>query len=110
MISPLKKTWPFIWANLNAFNLRTFCANFDWNWLCGSEEENENAKSFKLQQQRRRRKTPDTIWSEKLTGAFDSGELITNAMWAGCKGEKYVLPIVIYVQMYKHVYSEKLLL
>jgi hypothetical protein len=39
IISPLKRTWPFIWTNLNSLHPRIMCTKFDWIWLAGSEEE-----------------------------------------------------------------------
>jgi hypothetical protein len=35
----LKRTWPFIWTNLNSIHPRIICAKFDWIWPAGSEEE-----------------------------------------------------------------------
>ena len=31
--------WFFIWTNLNPLHPRMLCANFGWNWLSGSGEE-----------------------------------------------------------------------
>ena len=45
---------------------------FGWNWSSGSWEEDENVKSLR---QRRRRRTSDKFWSEKLIWDFDWGEL-----------------------------------
>ena len=39
IISPWKRTGPFIWTNFNPLHPRMFCAKFGWNWLCGSGEE-----------------------------------------------------------------------
>jgi hypothetical protein len=39
IISPLKRTWPFIWTNLNSLHPRIVCTKFDWIWPAGSEEE-----------------------------------------------------------------------
>jgi hypothetical protein len=39
IISPLKRTWPFIWTNLNSLHPRIMCTKFDWIWPAGSEEE-----------------------------------------------------------------------
>jgi hypothetical protein len=33
IISPLKKTQPFIWTNLNSLYPKIICSKFDWNWL-----------------------------------------------------------------------------
>ena len=33
IISPWKRVWPFIWANLHPIPPRMLCANFGWNWL-----------------------------------------------------------------------------
>ena len=54
------------------------CAKFGGNWPSGSGEEDENVKSLRQRQRRgqRRRRTTDKFWSEKLTWAFGSGELI----------------------------------
>jgi hypothetical protein len=38
-ISPLKRTWPFIWTNLNSLPPRIICIKFDWIWPAGSGEE-----------------------------------------------------------------------
>ena len=34
----LKRTWPFIWTNLNSFNPRMLCAKFHRNWPSDSGE------------------------------------------------------------------------
>ena len=60
IISPWKKTGPFIWTNLNPLHQRMLCAKFDLNWPSGSGED-ENVKSLRQQQQW----TTD-FWSEKL--------------------------------------------
>ena len=73
-ISPLKRAGPFIWMNVRPYQQRMHCAKFGWNLARGSREENENVKSLR---QRRWRRTTDKFWSEKLTWAFDSGELKT---------------------------------
>ena len=39
IISPWKRTGPFIWTNLNPRHPRMLCAQFCWNWLSGSGEE-----------------------------------------------------------------------
>jgi hypothetical protein len=39
IISPLKRTWPFIWTDLNSFHPRIICTKFDWIWPAGSEED-----------------------------------------------------------------------
>ena len=39
IISPLKRTGPFIWTNLNPLHPRMLCAKFGWNWPSGSGEE-----------------------------------------------------------------------
>mgnify|MGYP003684358579 CR=1 FL=1 len=70
IISPMERAGPFIWINLNALYPRMLCAKFGWNWPSGSGEEDENVKSL-----RKRRRTTDKFWSEKLTWAFGSGEL-----------------------------------
>ena len=39
IISPLKRTWSFIWTNLNSLYPRIICTKFDWLWLAGSGKE-----------------------------------------------------------------------
>ena len=39
IISPWKRTWSFIWTNLNLFQLKMHCAKFGWNRLSGSGKE-----------------------------------------------------------------------
>ena len=39
IISPLKRTWPFIWTNLNSPYSRMISIKFDWNWPAGSGED-----------------------------------------------------------------------
>ena len=39
IISPLKRTWPFIWTILNFHHLRMICTKFEWNGPAGSGEE-----------------------------------------------------------------------
>jgi hypothetical protein len=39
IISPLKRTWPFIWTIQNSFYPRIICTKFDWNWPAGSGED-----------------------------------------------------------------------
>jgi hypothetical protein len=38
IISPLKRTWPFIWTIYNLIYPRMTCTKFNWNWPDGSEE------------------------------------------------------------------------
>ena len=45
IISLWKRTWPFIWTNLNPLHPRMLCAKFGWNWPNGSGEY-ENVKSL----------------------------------------------------------------
>ena len=40
IISPWKRTGPFIWKNLNPLHPRMLGIKFGWNWPCGSGEEN----------------------------------------------------------------------
>ena len=70
IISPWKRAGPFIWINLNPLHPKMSCAKFDWNWPSGSGVVDENVKS--LQQ---RWRTTVKFLLEKLTWAFDSGEL-----------------------------------
>ena len=39
IISPWKRTGPFVSTNLNPLHPRLLCAKFGWNWLSGSGEE-----------------------------------------------------------------------
>jgi hypothetical protein len=39
MISPLMRTRPLIWTNLNTRYSSMVCTKFDWNWPTGSWEE-----------------------------------------------------------------------
>jgi hypothetical protein len=39
IISPLKRTWPFIWTNLDSIHPRIICIKIDWFWPVGSEKE-----------------------------------------------------------------------
>ena len=39
IISPLKRTGPFIWTNLNPLHPMMHCARFCWNWSSCSGEE-----------------------------------------------------------------------
>ena len=39
IISPLKRTWPFIWTNLNSLHPTITCTKSDWIWPAGSGEE-----------------------------------------------------------------------
>ena len=38
IISPWKRTWPFLWTNWNPHHQRMLCAKFGWNRLVGSGE------------------------------------------------------------------------
>ena len=42
------------WINLNPLLPRMFCARFGWNRSCSSWKEDENVKSLRQRQQRRR--------------------------------------------------------
>ena len=87
IISPWKRTCPFICTNLNPLHPRMLCVKFGWNWLSASGEEDENVKSLRRgqwqrpQQQKQRQQTTDKIWSEKLTWALGSGELKIILLW-----------------------------
>jgi hypothetical protein len=39
IISPLKRTCPFIWTKLNSLHPRIICTMLDWIWPAGSGEE-----------------------------------------------------------------------
>ena len=39
IISPWKRSGPFIWTKLNPLYPRMLCAKFGWNWPIGSGEE-----------------------------------------------------------------------
>ena len=69
IISPWKRAEPFIWINLNPLNIRMLCGKFDWNWPCGSGEEDENVKSLwqRKQQQRPRRLRQRTNFDQKTS-------------------------------------------
>ena len=71
IISPWKRTGPFIWTNMNSLYPRMVCAKFGWNWPRGSWEEVENRKRLQTDGQ-----TRDDRRSEKLTLALSSGKLI----------------------------------
>ena len=71
IIAPWDRAWPFIWTNLTLHYPIIFCAKLGWNWHSGSGEEEKNMKSLWWWWW-----TKDRIfWTEKLTWAFDSGEL-----------------------------------
>ena len=69
LLSPLVKL-AFIWINFNPLHPRMRCAKYNWNWLSGSGEEDENVTSL-------RRQTTDKFRTEKFSSAFGSGELRT---------------------------------
>ena len=71
----LRIEWFFIWKKLNSLHPRRHCAKFGCKWPSGSWEEDENVKSLRRQRQRRQRRTTDKLWSEKITWAFDPGEI-----------------------------------
>ena len=50
IISPWKRTWPFLWTNWNPHHQRMLCAKFGWNRLVGSGENIflNSVKVFKL--------------------------------------------------------------
>ena len=83
IIAPWKRAGPFIWTNLNPLHPSMLCAKFGWNWPSGSGEEDENVKSLQTDG-RTDRETTDDRWSEKLTWAFSSGELKTDAPYHMC--------------------------
>ena len=59
IIFPWKRVSPFIWTNLNSLHPRMLCATFNWNWLCGSGEEDENVKSLQTDRQTEGRRTKE---------------------------------------------------
>jgi hypothetical protein len=68
IISPLTRTWSFIWTILNPLYLRIICANFGYNWSSSSGEEVENVCLTD-------RRMMDNGRLVKLTWDFSSGEL-----------------------------------
>ena len=81
IFSPWKKAGPLMRTNFNPLYRKILCAKFGWNWPSVSGEEDEYVKSLRQRQrpqqrQRRQRRTTDKFWSEKVTWAFGSGELI----------------------------------
>ena len=68
---PVEKGRAHLWINLNPHQIRMLCVKFGWNWPSGSGEEDKNMKRL-----RRRQRTTNKFWSEKLTWVFHSGELI----------------------------------
>ena len=63
IISPFKRSWPFICTNLNQLHPRILPTKFGWNWPSGSGEEVENVKSLQTD----RRTTGDQNSSGELT-------------------------------------------
>ena len=61
---PLEKGVVFIWSTLNPLHLKMLCAKFGWN--CRRKFETNSITTT----------TTDKLWSEKLTWAFGSGELM----------------------------------
>ena len=47
IISPWKRTWPFIWTNLNFLHSRIMCTKFDWIWAADTGKE-DFKKKFSL--------------------------------------------------------------
>ena len=39
IISRWKRSWPFIWTNLNSIHPRMLCVTFSWNWPSSSSSE-----------------------------------------------------------------------
>jgi hypothetical protein len=48
IISPLKRTWPFISTNLNSLHPKIICIKFDWIWSVGSGDFFLNCSVFLL--------------------------------------------------------------
>ena len=74
--------------HLNPLHPRMHCTKIGWNWPSGSGKEGENVKSLRQRWQRRQRqrqqlRTTDKVWSEELTWAFGSGELIKSHVKEG---------------------------
>ena len=62
IISPWKRSGPFIWTNLNPLYPRMLCAKFASNWPSRSREQVQNVKSVRHRQQLR---TTDKFCEEK---------------------------------------------
>ena len=58
IISPWKRTWPFIWPKFNSLQPGMICAKFGWNRNIGSGKEDENVKSSW-------RRTTDKLWPKR---------------------------------------------
>ena len=90
-----------LYSSLNSLHTRILCAKFGLNWPSGSGEEVENVKSLQTDRQTYRHTDIQTDWwterhkmvdrqSEKLTWAFNSGELIKGLKGHnGIKRRKY---------------------
>ena len=85
IISTWKRAGPLIWTNMNPRHPRMLFAKFVWNWTSGSGEEDENVKSLRQRQQRRRQLTKVQFssrlrWAKKPTipghTFFSDGKLI----------------------------------
>ena len=63
---PWKRTWPFIFTNLNPLHLRMLCAKFGWNSLSDSWEEDENVISLKTNGRRDGRRTTGDLKSSSF--------------------------------------------
>ena len=72
---PLKKKRVLHWTKMNFLYPRLPCYKCSSNWPSRSVEEDENVKSLRQQRWQQQQCTMDKLWSEKLTWAFDSGEL-----------------------------------
>ena len=70
IISPEKGRGPSFEQTWISLHPKMLCAMFGWNCTHGSREEDENVKRLRTDTQ-----TTDDRQSEKLTGAFSSGEL-----------------------------------
>ena len=66
----------FLKTNFNPLYPRIRCAKFDWNWLSGSREEDKKCERFTITTTTSSTTNHnEQVSAEKLTWAFDSGEL-----------------------------------
>ena len=85
IFSHWKRACRFIWTNSNSPDPRIFCAKFNWNWLDGSGEEDENVKNIQVKGQLARAK-PITDLAQSIFGWLVYSRLFTekgNLTWKG---------------------------